>query len=456
MRACCQLRASVAVSRFVGLILCHTADWHLGRTLHGASFEKAHRRFLAWLVELIVARSVDVLIVAGDVFDRSVPSAAAEALFYGFLGELARAAPGVSVVVVAGNHDGPARLAAPAPLLAHLGAAARMPLRIVGSLPITADGAIDASAVVVPLHARSGELRGRLVAVPFLRPSDLARAPVANDSGPIERARAIHGELVRAAMEARASEDEVLVATGHGQLRGARVSPESERPLLGGVDAALPLDVFPRELDYVALGHLHLAQSFEDGRVRYSGAPLPLAFSERAYPHQVAIVELDAAERRVVDEVRVPRFVELSRVEGEAGAPLDLGAALDCLRALGGEACEHERWVQVRVRLSSPRAALKRELSEALGGPNAAASGDASTRLVSVEVVRDDVDGDRVGATSVRDELAPHTVLSRAWSSVSREPLPEALSRALDVAWDEARAEHDVERAAASELEVAS
>ncbi len=444
----------------VGLVLCHTADWHLGRTLHGASFEAAHRRFLAWLVELVASRSVDVLVVAGDVFDRSVPSAAAEALFYGFLSDLAREAPGVQVIVVAGNHDGPARLAAPAPMLAHLGAAARLPVRIVASLPVTDAGEIDLDALVVPLHTRSGEARGHLVAVPFLRPSDLSRARpgIAADSGPIERARVIHRQLVDAALAKRGSATGLLVATGHGQVRGARLSPESERPLLGGDEAALPLDVFPRELDYVALGHLHLAQSLDDGRVRYSGAPMPLAFSERAYPHQVVIASERVSETRrgiELEAVRVPRFVELVRLEGDEGAPLELEAAIAALRevrlreagASERDAAGGERWIQVRVRLAAPRPALKRELAEAL-----AASGPSVARLVSVDVVRD-VDAMHLPhSTSVRAELAPEAVLLRAWSSVSREPLPEALSRALEEAWLVARDERDADLAAEPEL----
>ncbi|MBN8613224.1 MAG: exonuclease subunit SbcD, partial [Deltaproteobacteria bacterium] len=405
----------------VGLVICHTADWHLGRTLHGASFEVAHRRFLAWLVALIAARAVDVLIVAGDVFDRSVPSAAAEALFYGFLSELARVAPGTQVIVVAGNHDGPARLAAPAPLLsflgsAHLGAAARLPVTIVASLPITKDGAIDVESLVVPLRTRAGVVRGRLIAVPFLRPSDLSRAGVEAEASAIERARAIHTRLVRAA-----EGEGLLIATGHGQLRGARLSPESERPLLGGDEAALPIDVFPRAIDYVALGHLHLAQSLDEGRVRYAGAPLPLAFSERHYPHQVVIArEGEDARGLTIDEVRVPRFVELVRVEGEGGAPLSLEDALRALAALrhrevevgereaevrANEAEVGERWVQVRVRLASPRAALKRELTEALEGAR-------QTKLVSVDVVRDDASL-VPQSLSVSDELAPDAVLAR-------------------------------------------
>ncbi|MBX7193413.1 MAG: exonuclease subunit SbcD [Sandaracinaceae bacterium] len=432
----------------MSLVFCHTADWHLGRTLHGASLELAHRRFLAWLVEVIVARAVDVLVVAGDVFDRSVPPAGAEALFYGFLAELSRAAPGVQVIVIAGNHDGPARLSAPAPLLERLGGAARMPVRIFGSLGLDARGRIDPAAALVPLTTRDGALAGHLVAVPFLRPSDLSRVAVADADQPdtplsrpgeplarCEEPRCASERLVRdlvAHAIAATGQRSLLMAAGHGLVRGARLSPESERPLLGGDEAALSVEAFPRELAYVAMGHLHLAQGLDGGRLRYAGAPLPLAFSERAYPHQVVVgTARDGAV--ALEAVHVPPFVELVRIEGEGGEALDVETAIARLGAM--TPCVNERWVQVRVRVPSPRPALRRELGEALAPSGA--------RLVSVDLERA---GDAAlvpVSSSAYAELAPDAVLARVWSSVSREPLPEALTRALHEAWREAQLEQD-------------
>jgi exonuclease SbcD len=437
----------------VSLVVCHTADWHLGKTLHGASLERAHAAFLDWLVELVVTRGVDVLVVAGDVFDRSVPPASAEQAFYGFLARLGARAPGVMVVVVAGNHDGPARIAAPAPLLDRLG------VRVVGAVPVRAEGgrpAAELEALVVPLTSRRGAVAGQLVAMPFLRPADLSLSiggePVAD---PVAAARSLFDaatELARSREKERGGRGPLL-ACGHGQVRGARLSPESERPLLGGEDASLPLDVFPDELDYVALGHLHLAQGLgprrrgrgpgSEGleRVRYAGAPLPLAFSERDYPHQVVVACFEGDALARVEAVRVPRFLELVRVAAPEGSPFDVDGALDALRGLGearagaSPPVSGETWVQVRVRLDGPRPALKRELASALER-----GGASGLRLVHVDVERPRAAPGGGGERLAWPELSPRAVLERVWSAGSREPLPEVLTLALEEAWRDTQA----------------
>jgi exonuclease SbcD len=415
----------------VSLVLLHTADWHLGKTLHGASLERAHAAFLGWLADVIVERAVDVLLVAGDVFDRAVPPAHAEQAFYAFLAVIGRRAPGVSVVVVAGNHDGPARLAAPAPLLGRLG------VRVVGSVPTTigtGSVAADLDALVAPLVRRDGSAAGQLVAMPFLRPSDLSLAGAegaAAASALYARATAIAGERCHAAGGG------VLVASGHGQVRGARLSPDSERQLLGGDEAALPLDVFPAELDYVALGHLHLAQTLGPaGRVRYAGAPLPLAFSERAYPHQVVLVTLGDGPVRAT-ELAVPRTLELRRVARADGSAIGLDEALERLREEGARDARCERWIQVRVRLEGPRPALKRELATALEEGASRGGAEAPARLVHVDVERPSRRADATGGGASWPELTPRAVLARTWASTSTEPLPEVLATTLEEAWRE-------------------
>src|SRR5262245_37631393 len=113
----------------MALTLCHTGDWHLGHTLYRRGREHEHACFLAWLADRLEERDADALLITGDVFDSGTPPGSALAMFYGFLAEVRRRTPELTVVVVAGNHDSPARLAAPDPILRALGVA------IVGSVP---------------------------------------------------------------------------------------------------------------------------------------------------------------------------------------------------------------------------------------------------------------------------------------------------------------------------------
>jgi exonuclease SbcD len=136
--------------------LLHTSDWHLGHSLHGVGRDREHASFLGWLAEQVEREQVDAVLITGDVFDGSNPPADAERQWFSFLAEVRARRPSVEVVVIAGNHDSPSRLAAATPVLASHG------VHVV-------TGAADPEAAVI-------ELGGAVVAaVPFLRPMDLPR-----------------------------------------------------------------------------------------------------------------------------------------------------------------------------------------------------------------------------------------------------------------------------------------
>lgn len=137
----------------MALKLIHTADWHLGQTFFGYDREAEHEAFLGFLTNLLVERQTDVLLIAGDVFDVTNPSAGAQRRFYRFLREANRLNPGLQIVIIAGNHDSAIRLEAPNPLLEELNTS------IVGIVGRTDSGEIDLASLVVPL--RNGRENGR-------------------------------------------------------------------------------------------------------------------------------------------------------------------------------------------------------------------------------------------------------------------------------------------------------
>ncbi|WP_207462035.1 exonuclease SbcCD subunit D C-terminal domain-containing protein [Azospirillum sp. SYSU D00513] len=345
--------------------LIHTADWHLGQTLHGASREYEHARFLDWLLEQIAEQAADALLIAGDVFDGQNPPIPALAQFYRFLARATLRFPDLDIVVVAGNHDSGSRLEAPSPLLNEMG------VRVIGGLPCDGDGGFDPERMVFPLHDRSGAVAARCVAMPYIRMADLP--PVEEEEGVdplIEGVRRLYAAAAEAGRR-NLRPGEALILTGHCYMTGASLSELSERKILGGNQHALPVDVFPEDAAYVALGHLHRAQAV-GGRetVRYSGSPIPLALDENAYAHQVALVEF--ASGRMVEHkpLRVPRFVAIHRLpaSGKAAAP---EAVLEELRQLALDpALPRESWpyLEVSVDLAEPRPALRDEVDAVLAG----------------------------------------------------------------------------------------
>ncbi len=361
------------------LRLIHTADWHLGHTLHDLPRDLEHDGFLGWLLDQLDEHDVDALLVAGDVFDTANPPARAMRRWFRFLADARRRRPALDIVVIGGNHDSAARLEAAHPVLQAFG------VHVIGGLPRLAGGDLDLDRLVVPLHDRDGLVAAWCAAVPFLRPADLPAGAVPGiadgGDGLVAGVRRLYDDVLDHA-RSRCSDDVALVAMGHLYMVGGALSELSERKVLGGNQHALPADIFPADAAYVALGHLHRAQQV-GGRdhVRYAGSPIPLAIDEAPYPHQVRLVDLDGG--RVADQrsLRVPRTVDILRLPDAGPAPWDdVRPLLDALP----DAVEGPRdawpYLEVRVRLDEPRPTLRRDVDAAIA--------DKAVRLVKIAVQR--------------------------------------------------------------------
>jgi exonuclease SbcD len=346
------------------LRLLHTSDWHLGHALHG--FERAfeHERLVAWLLDTVEAEAVDAVLVSGDVYDAASPPLEAQQLWYHFLVEAWRRVPHLQILVIGGNHDSPARLDATDPFLR-----AMERLHVVGGVP-RRDGKPLLDRLVLPLRDRAGQVQAWVAAVPFLRAADTG----AGTEDAV--AEATHRFFAQALAEARSRREEgqALVAMGHLYLVGTQVSSLSERHLFAGNQSAVSHDLFPADVAYAALGHLHLAQRVgEREHVRYAGSLLPLSFTERDYPHGVVVVELDGARAARVRPLRAPRFLELLRVPdaGPAGALEDVLAALGALPARGAGPELARPLVEARVKVERPEPTLRARVEDALAGKEA-------------------------------------------------------------------------------------
>lgn len=384
--------------------LLHTSDWHLGHTLHDLPRDHEHQKFLDWLVETVAAERVDALLITGDIFDGANPPAAAQSQWYGVLAALHRRAPALDVVVIGGNHDSAARLDAPRPLLGGLG------VHVVGGLPFTSAGVLDVERLVVPLHDGAGRVAAWAVAVPFLRPSDLPTGATGPTGDPlIEGVRAVYAAALQAA-RARLQPGQALVALGHCYMTGTSLQHLSERRVLGGNQHALPADIFPDDVTYAALGHLHKAQRVGGHEhIRYAGSPIPLAMGEARYRHQVCVVDLEGASLAGVRSVPVPRSVDLVRVPARGAAPIDeVESLLAALDPLPDVFPAPRPYLEACVSLPAAEPRLRQRIEQALEG--------RLPRLVKLTVEHT---GDRralgdVAAPALR-ELDPAEVFLRRW-----------------------------------------
>jgi exonuclease SbcD len=263
--------------------LLHTSDWHIGRSLHGADLLRDQEAVLGTLADVVAAEQVDVVLVAGDVYDRAVPSADATAVLDRVVARL-RAA-GAAVVMTPGNHDSARRLGTFSGLLTAAGLHVR-----------AATGALDEPVLLADGH---GEVA--VYGLPYLEPEVARHELGLPEARSHEAVLAAAMERVRADLFLRPGVRSVVLA--HAFVGGGEAS-ESERDIcVGGVDL-VPASVFDG-IDYVALGHLHRPQSLSP-RLRYSGSPLPYSFSEAGHAKQAWLVDLDAAGLAEVRPVPLP------------------------------------------------------------------------------------------------------------------------------------------------------
>jgi exonuclease SbcD len=267
------------------LRILHTSDWHLGQTLRDIDREAEHSAFLKWLGDLLEERSqsamrIHALLLSGDVFDSPNPSARAQKLFYDFV---ERTRKFTKLIVTAGNHDSAERLQAPAPVLGSLG------VSVIGAWP-----AKDQDLGSFVCYIKGDDESAFVLAEPFLRVSDLGSFSSEDaESHFVDAHRNRYKQLYEFACHERTRIDATaaLIGMGHCYVAGSSINEDTERRV--GNQDELPVDIFPRELAYVALGHLHKAQIVaKQEHIRYSGSPIPLGFSEVDYHHQVLEVEI--------------------------------------------------------------------------------------------------------------------------------------------------------------------
>lgn len=331
----------------------HSADWHLGRVYHGVSLLEDQAHVLQQFVRIAADTRPDAILLAGDIYDRSVPPAEAVRLLDLVLSELILELK-IPVVMIAGNHDGPDRLAFGSGLLQRAGLVVRGPVEM------------DAAPLV--LRDAHGEVE--IHALPYAEPA-LVRSASGDDTiADHHAALAAQTAAVRAAQVPGRR----TVVVAHAFVQGGAES-ESERPLSVGGTGAVGAGVFAG-FDYVALGHLHRPQAigtkrggegaagasggsaaeahrsvdavdaadaadainatnaaapWRSARIQYSGSLLKYSFAEADHAKSVNLVELDAEGNCTVERIPLVPRCDLRILEGELAA-LVAAAATDPAR----------------------------------------------------------------------------------------------------------------------------
>ena len=349
--------------------ILHTSDWHIGRALYDRKRYEEFDSFLNWLADLIGEEKIDVLLVAGDVFDNSTPSNLAQKLYYRFFCRVA-ALGHCHVVIIAGNHDSPSFLNAPRELLVSLD------VHVVG---YASDSAED-ELIVIP--GPEQEPRMIVCAIPYLRDRDIRKAEAGESIEDKERKivegiRAHYRRVCEAAEQKRngLKKPVPIIAMGHLFAAGGQtVDGDGVRRLYIGSLAQVRTDVFPESIDYLALGHLHIPQMVGGSEfIRYSGSPLPMGFGEAEQEKGVVLVEFSGMAPTVTI-VPVPRFQELKALRG------DWPAIAKSIEEMKSE--ESSAWVEVVYEGDDIAGNLRERLDEAVEGTDIEILRTANNRLL--------------------------------------------------------------------------
>ncbi|AMZ70125.1 MULTISPECIES: exonuclease SbcCD subunit D C-terminal domain-containing protein [Pseudomonas] len=382
--------------------LFHTSDWHLGQNLHGQERDFEHACFLDWLLRQLAGEKPDVLLIAGDIFDTVNPPVKAQERLYDFIVSAHEQNANLTIVMIAGNHDSGSRIELPAPLMR------RLRTHALGRVLWLDDGQLDVERLLLPLPDAKGKVKAWCLALPFLRPAEVTGAQLGDDY--LRGIGQVHEWLIAAANSKR-KKGQALIAISHAHMAGGSVSEDSERSLIIGNAEALPASLFGPSISYVALGHLHKPQKVNgEERIRYSGSPIPLSFSEIGYQHQILDITLDGEALVKVEPRLIPRAVNLQRL---GPAPLaDLLVQLKDLPDIDLLAdVQRQPWLEVRVRLDEPQPDLRHQVETALQGK--------AVRLVRIAAEYAGNGGagnaDDGSALVELDQLSPQELFSRAW-----------------------------------------
>ena len=276
------------------LTLLHTSDWHLGRRLYGKPRYDEFKQFLDWQLQTLREQKVDVLLIAGDIFDTTTPSNQAQNLYYDFLSQVCHT-DCRHVIIIAGNHDSASFLEAPKQLLKAFN------IHIIGSMSDTP------TDEVITLSDKAGQPELIVMAVPYLRDRDVRTVGHGERLDDKERKlaqgiKAHYAQIAdiaiaqQAQLKAKYKRSIPIVATGHlFTVGGQTMEGDGVRDLYVGSLGSIGAEIFHPQIDYVALGHLHIPQAVGgQPHIRYAGSPIAMGFGESRQQKQVHLLRFDA------------------------------------------------------------------------------------------------------------------------------------------------------------------
>lgn len=303
--------------------ILHTSDWHLGKTLEQISRIDEQREFIDCLCQTVEEKNIDLILLAGDIYDTYNPSAAAEELFYDAIERLNNKGKR-AIVVIAGNHDNPERLCAASPLAYKNGIILLgYPGSDAGEYKINGENIkiIESGPGWFELSLVNCDHNAVIITLPY--PSEARLEEVLSDKADEEKLQKAYSERLGnlfLKLGEKFREDTVNLAISHLFIKGGKES-DSERTLQVGGALTVDPSVFPEKAHFIALGHLHRPQKVKDApcNVYYSGSPLAYSFSESDYAKAVFLINATPGQASEIEQLHLNCGKPLRRWKAEEG-----------------------------------------------------------------------------------------------------------------------------------------
>ncbi len=287
--------------------ILHTSDWHIGKKLYNKSIDETLEYFFSWLEKIIAEEEIDILLVAGDIFNTPYPSQTSLKLYYQTLFKLSKTNLR-QIIIIGGNHDSVSNLNAPKEILYALD------ITVIGGVPEKTED------LIIEIKNEKQETELVVAAVPFLRERDIR----ISETGQTFKERlekinkGIENFYNKVSENLYKFKEKNIPIIGMGHLFVSDVSDvdeEEKERVVGGLQQIKSSQI-PEIFDYFALGHIHKALRVgRKDNFRYSGSPIQLSFSEINNKNQIIIADFKGKDIKI-QQIFVPKFRNLLHLKG--------------------------------------------------------------------------------------------------------------------------------------------
>ncbi len=391
----------------------HTSDWHLGQSFFGYDRTKEHVLYLKWLMNFVKENKIDLLLISGDVFDSSNPSAESQSIYYSFLHKITQQNPNLQIIIIAGNHDSAARLEAPNPLLQEMNVFVR------GSIKKDENKNIKLDDLIIPIKINN-KVEAVCLAVPFIRQGDYP--PSNSYSDGVEK-------LFDLLYNKSLVYNKPIIAMGHLYANQASLSDDdrSERILIGGIDS-VGFNTFNPGIVYTALGHLHRPQKvFRRDNVRYAGSPIHMSFAEKNYDHGGVFVEIINSNKININQIKYSPAVEMISIVAKS-----VDEAVEKINNIPNYKNITDKdflpFLEVKIHITQPEPLLANRIKDSLENKN--------IRLTKIESIlpknNNRLNNNKILTLDGFNSLSPMKIASDVYNKKYNSVMPSGIKKMLE------------------------